>query len=720
MILNNSQDPSAKLFIGQFGKGLSKGLHTFLNDTKAASPVPMTGGAGPKSLLGLLFIVLFSVWSRHLVGNPQSVITVAAIWGGIMDFIPTESVKDFLGGLFGRETEEFAPVAYGRGASVIQQTPDDLMKGDAFKLVSRRASMIEAAKDENRKLLAASRTERVGYTNKLARCANGGCSTVEEEVFAQALLPIVRARDMLPQLQGNETALQNEMDAVVAEYATERKRWDIWRDESKMRYLEWKMNNITAEMNATGMMRKIVSSIPGINNKQAIAGLMSDVAAAISGRMSSNTNVLQISEGRRRSGRTVNYKGTSALALPLEDSSREIKNMGTEVVIQTSADFVAAGIQSIVINIPRVFGSYPGTEFNKAALDIMLDAAKLVQEGNQRGVGTHESVDTQVIDSMLNEYLPMETSSTGPRSFMRSLLLESAAEAALENNELSLAPLRAEAELILDERTSIQTRDDRDKVVNDMMRMGWKGTREEAKEVVEQAISITRIFGKRPNKANDLYAQAVMECNRVGGKCPKVKISKLSERVHAEEDMKKWSLLDRLYYALGNIAVSGAALGIAYVGTLSAMKVIAAPGEMAEGIARRLAPAPALQRVPQRAQSRPRSRFGPPIPQSVVNERLATHYASLRSVASPPPVQSIVPRPPSISPALSSISDPLSIRNRSLSPLAIMNRSPSRSGSPSRSPSPNPVAPRGRASSQTQLTKYFPSKRGGTRRKNRG
>jgi len=611
--IQQSDTPDAQYFmkvcmkeLGHLGQDTNVFIERVNNSANSAK-VLQGGGVGPKSILGLLFVLMFISHSINVIMDPSSVITVSAIISASLEFLPFHAIKDIISRLSGYKVEDYVPSSLVLDDGVVKQDPKTLEQGNAWESIRINAETLERNKENARALMATTRPVQEGYTELLAKCANGGCGTSEETALAQAAVIIVEAKNAAPQAKVAETALSTEYAKATAELAVENARWNMFSDPAKIATLTHRVRTLSDSMNATGMAVSILGTVAdGLNPKVLdVVKMVGEELKRQAGEHGNSEAVIRVPSRLTPSGRTrrVSFKSDleSAVAMPNNSSQTAIAEFKPAVALRSPFPTSSGMAQLVTPVLKNILDKHPGATFDTKILSAMTDVTANIEDAVST-VGTAGTVvDTKAIADIVGQYFPSKNNATTitPKSFFVAMATEEAAKKAYDNAETLLGPLRAERARILDENFVDGVKEDLEHVVNGLIRMGFNGTREEASKLASHYLTITRQFNMRPNKQNDLYASGILSCLRPGGRCPKVKISDLNAKLHDRDALLRMNFRERLNHASGNIALAGVVLTLTYVGVAviatsieSAGMIPRAAGVAAMGLARRVAGPP--------------------------------------------------------------------------------------------------------------------------------
>ena len=563
-------------FVEVCKRKLKPAVNKLMNSSNhALENASQIGGAGGDEVpwflkakyVGYLVLVIWLLMSADAVMYPSSVGVLAVVKAYTMSLTGMDRLQGVMQRLMGNKEHEY-PVAYAEGPGVNPM-------GVGTHAASRAALDLQAEAENNEEEIARLRRDAaLAHVNAIAKmtaasvCAAAGtCESPAVTAIGLAVTPLVRAEEALPYLTDEEIKLNEELQKVSAELETEKRKYSIWdRNEVIIKELSERYVAIEAQIHALAKLKGIVPTLPKLNSAPHVLG---NVSRNLLAQLTPSSGVLPArvmqleNKGPRHS--PIVFEGEEkSPAFSLVKTGDSGENLQAEIPKavayspagrQSVSAMVEAGINPLEVSIGALAKKHPGEIVTLTDFQRLAGAAKTLTRA-QMSVGTKTTYDPQAILALVDAALP-EGVAKGPdysRHLMVYMATEAAAKQAHQNAKIKRGVISAEMARVVDSALKDEITQIKDRLVTQVVELGFPGERDDAERVVRKAIDTSRLFGVMPNIKTTYYASSILQCNT--GKCEMKPYSELRNQAELKRELEALPYAKRFMRVKYNILLS--------------------------------------------------------------------------------------------------------------------------------------------------------------------
>ena len=570
-------------FVEVCRRKLKPAVNKLMNSSKMAiKNANQMGGAGDDvpwflkaKYVGYLVLVIWLLMSADAVMYPSSVGVVAVLKAYMMSLTGMDRVQGLMKGLLGNKEQEY-PVAYAEGAGVKQM-------GVGIHAASKAALDLQAAAEENQgnlaNLLRDASMAHVHATTEMkaaAACAESGtCQSPAVTAIGLAVTPLVKAEEARPYLTHEELILNEKLAIVAAELETENAKFSIWdRNQRTIEELSETYAKIEAEIAALAKLKGILPKFPKLSNPANVTGTLGRVSTDLLEQLTPSSGVLparvmQLANNGPKSPFVFEGEAMSQPAFSLvknnlgEDLQAEIvaENIVPKAVayrapkVVSESAMVEAGIKHLQVSVGALAKKHPGQLVTLTDLQRLAGASKTLTAA-QMSVGTKTTYDPNAVLALVDAALPAGVVK-GPdysRILMVYMATEAAANQAHQNAKIKAGVISKQMAKVVDASLKDEMDTILEKLVTQLVELGFSGERDDAVRIVKKAIDTSRIFGVLPNIKTTYYASSVLQCNT--DKCEMKPYSELRSQAELKRELESLPYKERFMRVKYNILLS--------------------------------------------------------------------------------------------------------------------------------------------------------------------
>ena len=564
-------------FVGVCRRKLEPAVNKLMNSSKMAiKNANQMGGAGGDDVpwflkakyVGYLVLVIWLLMSADAVMYPSSVGVVAVLKAYMMSLTGMDRVQGLMKGLLGNKEQEY-PVAYAEGLGVKQM-------GVGIHAASKAALALQAAAEENQgnlaNLLRDASMAHVHATTEMkaaAACAESGtCESPAVTAIGLAVTPLVKAEEARPYLTHEELKLNEKLAIVAAELETENAKFSIWdRNDGAIQELSENYAKIEAEIAALVKLQGALPKFPKLSNPANVARSLGSVSTNLLRQLTPSSGVLPARvmqlEGATQSPFV--FKGEAiSPAFSLVNTGDSGEKLQAEIVpavaygpskVVSEAAMLKAGINHLQVSIGALAKKHPGQLVTLTDLQRLAGASNILTAA-QMSVGTKTTYDPKAVLALVDAALP-EGVAEGPdysRILMVYMATEAAANQAHQNAKIKAGVISKQMAKVVDASLKDEMDTILEKLVTQLVELGFSGERDDAVRIVKKAIDTSRIFGVLPNIKTTYYASSVLQCNT--GKCEMKPYSELRSQAELKRELESLPYKERFMRVKYNILLS--------------------------------------------------------------------------------------------------------------------------------------------------------------------
>jgi hypothetical protein len=567
-------------FVEVCKRKLNPAVNKLMNSSRhALENASQIGGAGGDEVpwflkakyVGYLVLVIWLLMSADAVMYPSSVGVLAVVKAYTMSLTGMDRLQGVMQRLMGNKEQEY-PVAYAEGPGVNPM-------GVGTHAASRAALDLQAEAEKNEEEMARLRRDEalahVHATSEMKAasvCAAAGtCESPAVTAIGLAVTPLVRAEEALPYLTDEEIKLNEELQKVSAELETEKAKYSIWdRNEVTIKELSERYVAIEAQIHALAKLKGIVPTLPKLNSAPHVLG---NVSRNLLAQLTPPSGVLparvmQLENNGPKDSPIVFEGEEKSPAFSLVKTGDSGENLEAEIVAeipkavayspagrQSVSAMVEAGINPLQVSVGALAKKHPGELVTLTDLQRLAGAAKTLTRA-QMSVGTKTTYDPQAILALVDAALP-EGVAKGPdysRHLMVYMATEAAAKQAHQNAKIKRGVISAEMARVVDSALKDEITQIKDRLVTQVVELGFPGERDDAERAVRKAIDTSRLFGVMPNIKTTYYASSILQCNT--GKCEMKPYSELRNQAELKRELEALPYAKRFMRVKYNILLS--------------------------------------------------------------------------------------------------------------------------------------------------------------------
>jgi hypothetical protein len=566
-------------FVEVCKRKLKPAVNKLMNSSKhALENASQIGGAGGDEVpwflkakyVGYLVLVIWLLMSADAVMYPSSVGVLAVVKAYAMSLTGMDRLQGVMQRLMGNKEQEY-PVAYAEGPGVNPM-------GVGTHAASRAALDLQAEAEKNEEEMARLRRDEalahVHATTEMTAasvCAAAGtCESPAVTAIGLAVTPLVRAEEALPYLTDEEIKLNDEFKKISEELETEKGKYSIWdRNEVTIRELSERYVAIEAQIYALAKLKGVLPTLPKLSSAAHVTRTLENVSRNLLAQLTPSSGVLparvmQLENNGPKDSPIVFEGEEKSPAFSLVKTGNSGENLEAEIPKavayspagrQSVSAMVEAGINPLEVSVGALAKKHPGELVTLTDLQRLAGAAKTLTRA-QMSVGTKTTYDPQAILALVDAALP-EGVAKGPdysRHLMVYMATEAAAKQAHQNAKIKRGVISAEMARVVDSALKDEITQIKDRLVTQVVELGFPGERDDAERAVRKAIDTSRLFGVMPNIKTTYYASSILQCNT--GKCEMKPYSELRNQAELKRELEALPYAKRFMRVKYNILLS--------------------------------------------------------------------------------------------------------------------------------------------------------------------
>jgi hypothetical protein len=550
---------------------------------EGGAPLKVPGG-----LMSILCLLIAIFMSYDLLSNPQSATTFAGLcsliaklsWGKLewlTDYLKPRSTTNVL-----------VPVGFVEGSGVVHVSGHDGAQGDAYRDAKRYADNLEADEKRLQAGTEAALTTLVVQSRGAATCfGRKSCPDPETALLGSALTPLIAAEDRRPTLLHAISSNKTVLAGIRGQLVVENRKWRFvgGRNQTLLDELQANATWLEAAIAAYDTTSSLLSSVPGLDNPQAVSTLLAKVSEVTFAQ-------IEVGEGQLP-GRVLAFSPHEEKLLYRDPGAKQARKQSTTVgQVQvfrappaqgvTTPELTAAGIENAVVDLRELAMTHAGSNLDLAYVQKLGEIPELLRQAVALVPPAGTSVNTKDVGAMVLKFFKADKKADPfkpPYAVFTALALKSANEVATHNLGVAQKQVASSLARIFDSNFHRQREKDAERLADQLVNLGLDRMDAMVESIV--AIETSARFAMKPNLDNLDYAHTVFNCFK-GLPCPKEKMEDLYERARFEREVRSWSFLKRLDYVKMNLVfVVFSMLG---VGVVAEILIDGIPGIVKAGL----------------------------------------------------------------------------------------------------------------------------------------